>query len=495
MSVTSAAATGSAGPAPTVDAASAAPAASGRRAHGLGPLLLRLHFYAGVLVAPFLMVAALTGLAYTISPQLDGVVYSTELRAEADGRSARPVSEQVAAAVAAHPEGTLSAVTPGEQGRTTKVVFNVPELGEKQHTVYVDPYTGQVKGQLTTWFGSTPLTTWLDDLHRNLHLGVVGRHYSELAASWLWIIALGGIALWWRRQRGTRGRARRLLLPDLAAGKGVRRTRGWHASTGIWLLVGLLILSATGLTWSRYAGAHFGLALDALDAGQPALSTSLTGAAAPDSGGGHHGGGPAGAPAMDPSAIDQVLRVARTDGLDGPVEIGVPADASSAWTVTQVDDVWPVRKDGVAVDPAAGTVVSRNDFADWPLLAKLSSLGIMAHMGVLFGPVNQILLAALAVGLLCVIFWGYRMWWQRRPTRADRRAIVGAPPVARGAWWGLPTWAIVVGLPTVFLLGWALPMFGASLAGFLVVDLIVAAVRRRRRRDTAMPTSPAPAGS
>ncbi|NEE56027.1 PepSY domain-containing protein, partial [Streptomyces sp. SID8455] len=31
-------------------------------------LLVRLHFYAGVLVAPFLLVAAVTGLAYTFTP-------------------------------------------------------------------------------------------------------------------------------------------------------------------------------------------------------------------------------------------------------------------------------------------------------------------------------------------------------------------------------------------------------------------------------------------
>ena len=53
-------------------------------------------------------------------------------------------------------------------------------------------------------------------------------------------------------------------------------------------------------------------------------------------------------------------------------------------------------------------------------------------MGILFGLVNQILLAALALGLLCVIVWGYRMWWQRRPTRADRRAIAGT--AARPRW-------------------------------------------------------------
>lgn len=95
-------------------------------------------------------------------------------------------------------------------------------------------------------------------------------------------------------------------------------------------------------------------------------------------------------------------------------------------------------------------MVSRSGFAGWPVLAKRSSrLGINAHMGVLFGPANQILLAALSLGLLCVIFWGYRMRWQHRPTRVDRRGFVGAPPTARGAWWSLPTWAIVVGRPVV----------------------------------------------
>ncbi|WBB80953.1 PepSY domain-containing protein [Micromonospora sp. WMMD882] len=474
MSITSTRPPGAARSAPTPGGT-----AGGDPGRGLGPLLLRLHFYAGVLIAPFLVVAALTGLAYTITPQLDAVVHRAELTAEAAGRSALPVSEQVTAARAAHPEGTLSYVALGGDGATTQVVFDVPGLAEeRQHTVYVDPYTAEVKGQLTTWFGNTPLRTWFDDLHRNLHLGAVGRHYSELAASWLWVVALGGLALWWRRQRGVRGRVRRLLLPDLAARRGVRRTRGWHASTGVWLVVGLLFLSATGLTWSRYAGANFGAGLDALDARRPVLATALDGAGAP-AGGGHHDAGPATAPELDPAAFDQVVRVARAAGLDGPVEVTPGADAASAWTVTQTDESWPTRQDRVAVDPGKGTVVARSDFADWPLLAQLSDLGISAHMGLLFGPVNQFLLAALAVGLLVVIFWGYRMWWQRRPTRAGRRAPVGAPPVGRGAWWGLPSWVIVVGLPAVFLLGWAMPLFGVTLVGFLVVDLVVAAWRRR----------------
>lgn len=460
-----------------------------RRQTGFGALLVRLHFYAGVLVAPFLLVAAVTGLLYTFTPQFDSLVYGKELTVAHTADSARPLADQVAAARNAHPKGTLTAVRPGTGDETTQVDFALPELGEKAHTVYVDPYTGKVTGQLTTWYGSTPLKTWLDDLHRNLHLGTTGRYYSEIAASWLWVLVLGGLILWWRRQRGNRT-ARRLLLPDRAAKKGVRRTRSWHATTGLWLALGLLVLSATGLTWSRFAGAHFGEALDALRSGTPGVSTTLSGTSA-GAASGHHAGhhGSHTAETVDPAAVDGVLETARRDGLEGPVEIGVPQDTTTAWTVSQTRNLWPVGRDSVAVDASTDKVVDRVDFADWPVLSKLTRWGINAHMGTLFGLVNQILLAVLAVGLTCVILWGYRMWWQRRPTRADRRAPLGAPP-ARGAWRGMPIWALAVGVVVVVAVGWALPLFGIPLAGFLVADLVIGTVRRR-----AAPTAPTPSGN
>jgi uncharacterized iron-regulated membrane protein len=69
----------------------------------LRPLVLRLHFYAGVLVAPFLAIACLTGLIYVFSPQLSDAVYADELLVGPHAGPARPLDEQVAAALAAHP--------------------------------------------------------------------------------------------------------------------------------------------------------------------------------------------------------------------------------------------------------------------------------------------------------------------------------------------------------------------------------------------------------
>ncbi|BCY08452.1 PepSY domain-containing protein [Actinoplanes sp. L3-i22] len=462
-----------------------------RTPSAFGGLLLRLHFYAGLLVAPFLLVAATTGMLYAFTPQLEKIIYSTELTVENPGAAALPLADQVAAARAAHPGGQLLTVRPGDRSVTTQVDFSDPALdADHQRTVYVDPYTGKVTGELTTWWTATPLNEWLDNLHANLHLGETGALYSELAASWLWVLALGGVLLWWRRHATAR---RRMLVPDLAARKGVRRTRGWHAATGLWIAVGLLFLSATGLTWSNHAGANFDAIIDSFDASRPAVSTSLTGTAAATSGGHHDGmtmGGAAEAAAVDPGAITTVYQSARDAGLTGAVSIAVPADAGTAWSVTGNDSLWPVGRDAVAVD-STGKIVERIDFADWPLLAKLTQWGIYAHMGQLFGLPNQILLAALALGLICVIIWGYRMWWQRRPTRTDRRALAGAAP-AGGNWTGLPAWSIAVGLPVLFAVGWFLPLFGIPLLAFLALDLILTTLRRRRTPN--IPVSPAPAG-
>ncbi|MGW2030770.1 PepSY-associated TM helix domain-containing protein, partial [Streptomyces sp. NPDC001811] len=256
---------------PATPAEASRPAARGRWAP-LRPLVLRLHFYAGVLVAPFLLVAAVTGLLYAGSFQAERLVYGHELTVPAGGR-ALPVSDQVTAAREAHPEGTVAAVRPApEAGATTRVLLAGVEGVDAEHTlaVFVDPYTGTVRGALEQYgaTGALPLRTWIDELHRDLHLGETGRLYSELAASWLWVIAGGGLVLWFSRRRALR---------RVRGTGGRRRTLGLHGTVGVWTAAGFLFLSATGLTWSAYAGANIDELRTSLGQATPSVSTATAG--------------------------------------------------------------------------------------------------------------------------------------------------------------------------------------------------------------------------
>ncbi len=106
-----------------------------------------------------------------------------------------------------------------------------------------------------------------------------------------------------------------------------------------------------------------------------------------------------------------------------------PSEVGQAWKVAERKRDWPTRYDEIAVDPDTGAVTDRVNFAQWPLLAKLTEWTIEAHMGLLFGIANQIVLALSMIGLITVIVRGYRMWWQRRPTRGSAWAV-GRPAAA-----------------------------------------------------------------
>ncbi|TXL92790.1 PepSY domain-containing protein [Streptomyces sp. IB2014 016-6] len=459
------------------------PAAPATTWGAVRPLVLRLHFYAGLLIAPLLLIAAVSGLLYSLSYQAEKIVYRQELRSPDSDRTAM-LSQQVEAARAAHPDGEVTAVWPSsEDEESTRVLMTMPDSEEsKSLAVFVDPHTAQIRGELDSYgsSGALPLRTWLSELHRHLHLGEPGRIYSETAASWLWVVALGGLALWIGRRRTSK---RALLRPERGA-TGRRRTLGRHGSLGMWAAAGFLALSATGLTWSTYAGENIGAVQDQLGGATPVVSAELgsgEGAAGADGHEGHEGhGGDSGAggdhEGMD-IGFDNALTAARQAGLDGPVTVKPPAEGT-AYVVAQRDNQFPLRLDSVSVDPGTGLILDELRFADYPLLAQLTRIGIDAHMGLTFGVVNQLLLAALALSLILIIVWGYRMWWQRRPTQ-DRKLGVGKP-MARGAWRKVPLSVLLPLIAAAALAGWFVPLLGITLVAFLVLDVVLGAVARAR---------------
>lgn len=448
-------------------------------------ILIRVHFYAGLFVGPFILVAAATGLLYSLIPQLDNYVYRDYLTVERVGAERLPLSDQINAAATATDGSVTSIRPPARPVETTQVQFDVPDARQGySETVFVDPYTGEVRGSLTTFGQWMPLRAWFDELHRNLHLGEVGRHYSELAASWLWVISVAGLMLWFSHRHKT-NTLHRIATPDRHL-RGRRRTLSWHGAVGVWIAVALFGLSATGITWSRYGGESVNLLQSALRTSAPDVDTALARPSQPNSADHHHSPDP-GFPTSDTTQVaaqaDTVLAATASAALSGPLWMYPPVAHNQGWRVAEKKRDWPTRYDAIAVDPETARVTDRVNFADWPALAKLTNWAIDAHMGVLFGVVNQVALALTAVGIISMVARGYVMWWQRRPTRGTRWALSRAPD--RGAIRRLkPAGVIGLGLFTLTI-GWFLPLFGLSLAIFLAVDLLLAVTKRRRRQQHA----------
>ena len=130
------------------------------------------------------------------------------------------------------------------------------------------------------------------------------------------------------------------------------------------------------------------------------------------------------------------------------------------------------------MDPATGEVTDMVRFADYPVLAKLTRWGIDVHTGVLFGIGNQIVLMALALSLILLILWGYRMWWQRG------RASSFGRPIPRGAWQQVPVYVLVPLMAGIAVLGYFVPLLGIPLAAFIAVDVLLGEIAYRRGKRT-----------
>ncbi|MFC5288324.1 PepSY-associated TM helix domain-containing protein [Actinokineospora guangxiensis] len=421
-------------------------------------VLRRVHFLAGLAIAPFLAVLAVTGLMYAFTPQLNDLVYGDKLSVSEDtaiGATTAPVDDQVAAALAAHPDGALkSVIVSADPERTTRVVLDVPGLdtsggpfGSEAMTVYVNPHTAAVQGELITVSNEPPLQRWLRDLHGNLNLGDPGRLYAEFVASWLPAIVLGGLVLWFA--------ARRRKTKKAAAGRA--RTSRWHGRVGVWAAIGLLVLSVTGLTWSTYAGARVSDFVDAVDGRSPTLESADV------------------LPSAERISLERALATARDGGLEGDLILTAPTEPNRPLKINESSVGLPVQKDSVAVDQYTGAITGRVGWDDYPLMAKLTSLGIAAHSGNLFGIANQLLLAAVALAALALLVLGYRMWWKRRPRSG------GLAPAPEPVWRRMPQPLVFGVLVVAAAVAWAMPVFGVTLLLFMIGDAAYGELRRRRR--------------
>lgn len=427
-------------------------------------LLRRLHFFIGLFVGPFIFVAALTGTLYVATPQLENLMYRQALQGEMSGER-HSLAEQIA--VAERSLGTplrLSAVRPAlEVGETTRVMFDDPALAPSENrAIFIDPITLAIKGDMTVYgtSGILPLRQWIDYAHRSLLLGDIGRLYSELAASWMWIAALGGVALW------------AFTRPKRRIKNRLQNTRRVHVTLGWCLLAGMLLFSATGLTWSQWAGGNVDKLRATFGWLTPQVNTQLHGSEAmvmdPHAEHhAHHQGMVMSEPPIAVDRIDAILQVAQRGGIDAThLEIRPPRSVDRAWTVTEIDRRWPTQVDAVAIDPGSLAILDYTQFADFPLMAKLTRWGVDFHMGVLFGLPNQLLLMAFGLALCVAIFMGYRLWWIKRPAQSS----VSPVQTLAQSWLALALPGRVLTLLLAIAFGLALPVMGASLLLFVIID-------------------------
>ena len=427
----------------------------------------RWHFYAGLFCIPFAIWLSITGAIYLFKPQIETWLDSTYDSLVITGQRATPKA-QVAAALAAVPGSVLNAY---EMPLTQNSAVRILVGKDKELTrVYVHPQTLEI---LKVAEEDGRLMRVVFRLHGELLLGDKGSMLVELAASWLIVLIITGLYLWWpRNSSGLAG----IAYPRLTRG-GRTFWRDIHSVTGLWVSFFVLFLLISGLPWAKSWG---GMLKQLRQSGQTTIvkqdwttgrSSELSERLAnntPAGGGaghcGHEGHNMAGAVPFDITILDRLVETVAAQNLAPPTLISPPNKANATWSARSDSQNRTLRA-SLKFDAATGGIIERKDFAQRPLLDRIIGTGVAAHEGQLFGWFNQALGLFTALGVLVVAVSSVVLWWGRRPV-----GTLGAPVTPNR-----PPLPIYLGV-IVIVLGTLLPFLGLSLIAILIIEFI--ALRR-----------------
>jgi uncharacterized iron-regulated membrane protein len=450
----------------------------------------RWHFYAGLFIAPFLFILAVSGAVYLFNDEINDALYPHQRFVSVPTQTVR-YSELVDAALRDFPGGKVTRIdTPRTPDRSAEI-FITPTQGEPVR-VWVDPGTGKVLGH---YIYANTLIGIADRTHGSLMIGNrLGDAIVELAACWGLILTVTGLYLWWPRKRGLRY----FIWPDWrAAGRGFWKRL--HGTVGLWTAALVLFLIITGLPWADFWGGLLQRGANLANIGYPtsfrgyATLTSetakevigdagpwtLNNAPMPQSGGqsGAHGGHLHDALTSTPSGrarigIDRVREAVLREGMTDPYRLNYPKGETGVFAVFVYPDQ-PEGQRAIYIDQYSGRVLGDVSFADYGWLAKGVELGVQLHMDNYFGRANQVIMLIPCIGIVIMCATGPYMWWRRRP-KGQLAAPRAISPLS------LKTIAlIVIGLGIVF------PLVGASLVVVLIVDGLVRYAQTFRKLKAA----------
>ncbi|MBR7195755.1 MULTISPECIES: PepSY domain-containing protein [Pseudomonas] len=434
-------------------------------------LAWRWHFYAGLFVAPFMVMLALTGIIYLFKPQLDSLMYSSLLEVPV-GHHTVPADDLLQRVKAAYPQGQVTQYLPPVNAQRS-AQFVVKNAGHELN-VFVDPYHGDILGEQDA---KQNLQAIARAIHGELMIGTVGDRLIEMAAGWGVVLVVSGLFLWWPR-----GQAAGILWPRLSS-RGRLLWRDLHAVTGFWGATLLLVMLLSGMTWTGFWGKQYAAVWNVFPAAmwnnvptsdvearslnsatRQTVPWAMENTPMPMSGDHaehmNHGNAHAG-PAAPEVSLQDVQNIASERKVEPGYSITLPTTATGVFTIAVFADD-PRNDATLHIDQYTGKVLADVRFEHYGTVARATEIGVMLHEGKMFGTFNQIVVLLICLMILLSAVSGVVIWWKRRP-----EGKFGVPPLRHD----LPKWK--TGVAIMLVLAVVFPLVGASLVVVWLLDRLL----------------------
>lgn len=349
------------------------------------------HKWIGLTLGLLFALLGLTGSLLVFYPELDLVLNPQRaVRMPAQLASFNGIVEALQQAEPARP-GTWRIELPmGDATPITARYYKPAETAERSFAPLIltlDPASLRVTSRR---FWGDDLFTWIYDLHYSLLLENTGKTLLGIASLVILVLLLSGLYLWWPTAKSWRGA---LTIKSGAAWK--RRIYDWHAKPGVYALLLVLTLTASGLL--LVAPGWFTPSIDRLSP----LSRLYQASKRPQ-------------PVALRISADDAIRIARDRFPGADVRwLHTPAPEQAVWRVQMRQTVEPNQRfprTNVWIDAVTGDILAsrdpRRNSAGDTLMDWLHPL----HNGEAFGLPGRII--AFACGLLPLLAFitGFIRW-------------------------------------------------------------------------------------
>jgi uncharacterized iron-regulated membrane protein len=417
----------------------------------------RWHFFAGLLVIPFMLNLAVTGSLYLFKDEIGNTIFA--YRNVVQPRSETlPPSLLTSNAMAAVPGSkTLRYQSPGSETQSSRVTVDTPAGNV---VVFVDPYSGAVLDKV----GEQEEFNWVvRKIHSLEYFGLALNRIVEAVGGLALILVVTGFYLWWPRKQ-TGGVVSVRGTPD-------RRVfwRDLHAVTGAGAGALIFFLAISGMPWSGYWGDKLNTTLAANDLGYPAqlwdnvpVSELQTKQVLGESGWTvENAKVPISQSAGTPVGLDQIVASANALGMTPGFEVSLPSGEGGVYTAA----VFPgdtTQQRTVHFDQYSGKPLIDLKFSDYGAGAKAVEFGISLHQGHYCGLANQLVMLATCLAIVLASVSAVIMWWKRRPS-----GRLGVPP--------MPQKKSVFACLTLIILAFGIvfPLTGFAILAMLVLDQLI----------------------
>ncbi|GAB3522035.1 PepSY domain-containing protein [Emticicia fontis] len=395
------------------------------------PWIVKWHFIGGIISAPIVILLATTGLIYLFKDKYEAPQKAALTHIEQKTENKMSFQEQWQLAKKEWKKVPSGMIVPQSDNEATEFISG--KFSHKSH-LYIDPFGQKVKGSIN--INETDMYK-VRKLHGELLLGSYGTKVVELVASWMVVLIITGLYLFWPRSGGIKSffsvrtnQSKRILFRDI------------HALAGFWFSFLLLLVLAGGLPWTDVFGKSYQWVQKVTNSGYPRT---------------WEGNGIKSTPVGEPLALDEIVLKAKAMNLDGTTIIELPESPTSVYSVyNETTNLSAMEK--IHLDQYSGEVLKKNTWADIGLMMKSRQWVMAFHQGE-FGLWNWLLMIFIASGLLLLSITAIATYFFRKKTGS-----LSVPKVPKNL---SPGMALII---AIFALGVILPLFGLSVLLIFLID-------------------------